>query len=110
MNLDSKARNAEFVKGVREAERLKKEEEEAGLDGAELQRRRDAEAEAKAHERVKSAHYSKLGVTFATGGSPLGGTGGRGTPHSSGKTGPGSGKAGAPMSAARFKQGVVELK
>ena len=68
---DIQKKNAEYFKRMKQEqdlEKKKQEEEESKLDEAEQRRRREQKALQEAHESSKTAHFSRLGATFVTGG------------------------------------------
>ena len=72
---DMQKKNAEYFKRMKkeqDVEKKKQEEEEAKLDEGELRRRKEQQALQEAHESSKTAHFSRLGATFVTGGGLFG--------------------------------------
>ena len=71
VSTDIQKKNAEYFKRMKQEQDLEKkkiEEEESKLDEAEQRRRREQKALQEAHESSKTAHFSRLGATFVTGG------------------------------------------
>ena len=72
---DIQKKNAEYFKRMKQEQDMEKrkiEEEEAKLDEAEQRRRKEQKALQEAHENSKTAHFSRLGATFVTGGGLFG--------------------------------------
>ena len=72
---DIQKKNAEYFKRMKQEqdqEKKKQEEEESKLDEAEQRRRKEQKALQEAHENSKTAHFSRLGATFVTGGGLFG--------------------------------------
>ena len=72
---DIQKKNAEYFKRMKQEqdqEKRKLEEEESKLDEAEQRRRKEQKALQEAHENSKTAHFSRLGATFVTGGGLFG--------------------------------------
>ena len=73
---DIQKKNAEYFKRMKkeqDLEKRKQEEEEQSLPEDELRRRKEQQALQEAHESSKTAHFSRLGATFVTGGGLFGG-------------------------------------
>jgi hypothetical protein len=74
---DIQKKNAEYFKRMKkeqDLEKKKQEEEEQSLPEDELRRRKEQQALQEAHESSKTAHFSRLGATFVTGGGLFGGS------------------------------------
>ena len=81
---DIKSKNADYFRKLKEEELLAQKEKESKMDADQLRKLKESQDETAKHELNKTAHFAKLGKTFARG-SALLSPGGRGSGRGRGR-------------------------